>query len=257
MAAKDYIFDALAPVLAGRWRWALLHARWEEVASWLAAGCEKVDHTITDPPYTKRTHKGARTSKDGGKATPIHFAALKDLAHVEPLLALTNYWTLNFCELEMLGDYRRAAGDARYIRGGVWDRPDGKPQQSGDRPAQGAEGIAIMHSKGRKRWNGGGRRAWWCCGIERDERIHPTQKPVRLLMDLLLDFTKPDDLVFDPFAGVASVGVACLRTGRRYIGVEKSIRWVRWGLKRCEAASQGLVMADVDAGQLPLLAAAP
>lgn len=51
-------------------------------------------------------------------------------------------------------------------------------------------------------------------------RIHPTQKPVRLLEDLVLDFTEKGDLIADPFAGSGSTLIACQRAGRRSWNVE-------------------------------------
>lgn len=50
--------------------------------------------------------------------------------------------------------------------------------------------------------------------------IHPTQKPVRLLERLLALVSKPGDLVCDPFSGSASTAIACINTGRNYIGFE-------------------------------------
>jgi len=49
---------------------------------------------------------------------------------------------------------------------------------------------------------------------------HPTQKPVDLLRELIERFTKPGDLIFDPFCGSGSTGVAAIQTGRRFIGIE-------------------------------------
>jgi DNA modification methylase len=53
-----------------------------------------------------------------------------------------------------------------------------------------------------------------------DTAGHIAAKPVPLLRALLLRFTCPGQLVIDPFAGRAPVGVACLQTGRRYLGCE-------------------------------------
>lgn len=50
--------------------------------------------------------------------------------------------------------------------------------------------------------------------------IHPTQKPVRLLERLLALTTKPGDVVLDPFAGSCSTAIACIDTGREFIGCE-------------------------------------
>lgn len=51
---------------------------------------------------------------------------------------------------------------------------------------------------------------------------HPTQKPVALLVEILETFTNPGDLVVDFTMGSGSTGVACLKTGRRFVGVEKA-----------------------------------
>lgn len=57
--------------------------------------------------------------------------------------------------------------------------------------------------------------------------IHPTQKPVRLLERLLALTTKPGDVVFDPFAGSCSTAIACINTGREFIGceIDKEYYW--------------------------------
>jgi len=55
----------------------------------------------------------------------------------------------------------------------------------------------------------------------KEERIHPTQKPVPLFMQILEKYSKPGDLIFDPFLGSGTTAIACLRTGRHFIGIEK------------------------------------
>jgi len=60
-----------------------------------------------------------------------------------------------------------------------------------------------------------------CMGRERVKNPkHPTQKPVRLLKHLVNIATNQDDVVFDPFMGVGSTGVAAVEMGRKFIGVE-------------------------------------
>jgi site-specific DNA-methyltransferase (adenine-specific) len=51
--------------------------------------------------------------------------------------------------------------------------------------------------------------------------IHPTQKPIALFERLILSLTSPGDTVLDPFLGSGTTAIACLRTGRHYIGIEK------------------------------------
>ena len=54
----------------------------------------------------------------------------------------------------------------------------------------------------------------------KDTKFHPTQKPTQLWIKLLNFYTKPSDLILDPFAGSQSLRIACHRTGRNYIGFE-------------------------------------
>ena len=51
-------------------------------------------------------------------------------------------------------------------------------------------------------------------------RHHPTEKPVGSLQPLIESFTRPGDIVLDPFAGSGSTCVAAAKCGRRYIGIE-------------------------------------
>jgi len=52
-------------------------------------------------------------------------------------------------------------------------------------------------------------------------RIHPTQKPLKVLETWISYLTNPGDLVLDPFAGSGSTAVACEKLGRRWIAIEK------------------------------------
>jgi site-specific DNA-methyltransferase (adenine-specific)/modification methylase len=74
-------------------------------------------------------------------------------------------------------------------------------------------------------------------GTERGEaRVHPTQKPVALLRWLIEHFTKPSDLVLDPYAGSGSTLRAALDTGRRCVGVEISEDYCRRAVARLAQA---------------------
>ena len=57
-----------------------------------------------------------------------------------------------------------------------------------------------------------------CSGQERTE--HPTQKPLVLMNDLILKHSNPQNIVFDPFMGSGTTGVACLQNNRKFIGCE-------------------------------------
>jgi site-specific DNA-methyltransferase (adenine-specific) len=51
-------------------------------------------------------------------------------------------------------------------------------------------------------------------------KLHPTQKPVPVLAQLIRSFSLSGDSVLDPFAGSGSTCAAALLTGRKYIGME-------------------------------------
>jgi site-specific DNA-methyltransferase (adenine-specific) len=65
---------------------------------------------------------------------------------------------------------------------------------------------------------------------------HKSQKPIQLMRELVEKFTKPNDVVFDPFMGSGSTGVACVELGRRFIGIEKNQEYFNIAQRRIEKA---------------------
>lgn len=65
------------------------------------------------------------------------------------------------------------------------------------------------------------RSIWRFAKDTQKEALHPTQKPVALMEELIKTYTDPGDIVFDPFAGVMTTGTAAVRTGRKTICIEK------------------------------------
>ena len=63
---------------------------------------------------------------------------------------------------------------------------------------------------------------------------HPTQKPVHLLENFISLLTNENDVVFDPFCGSGSSGVAALLHGRRFIGVDINEEYCRITKDRLE-----------------------
>lgn len=51
--------------------------------------------------------------------------------------------------------------------------------------------------------------------------LHPTQKPIGLLEYLIKTYSNEGDIVLDNCMGVGSTGIACMNTGRKFIGFEK------------------------------------
>jgi len=69
---------------------------------------------------------------------------------------------------------------------------------------------------------------------------HPCQFPVGLVERLVLALTLPGALVFDPFAGVGSTGVAAILHGRRFWGAETDESYVMMAKERMEEAALGI-----------------
>lgn len=267
----------IAAVLAGERQWCVVQADCSEILPKFPPG--SVDHAIQDPPYSEHVHgkqrrmlrgSGGRAAADGSKRgevgpAELGFDALSDeLRGVVAfhLGAICRRWCLTFCDAESAHRWQadlRGAG-MRHIRVGAWIKIAGQPQLSGDRPAVGFEAIEIAHGAERCRWNNGGHPAVWACQIATDrngygDRVHTTQKPVDLMLALVSEFTDPGELILDPFCGSGTTGVACLRLGRRFIGIERDEKYAAIARERLEAESQGLSLRDARAGQAALFSA--
>lgn len=72
---------------------------------------------------------------------------------------------------------------------------------------------------------------------------HPTQKPVSLLSYLIRTYTNPGDTVLDNVMGSGSTGVACVNTGRSFIGIEKDEVYYKMAVGRV-INSRGLFRRD-------------
>lgn len=71
-------------------------------------------------------------------------------------------------------------------------------------------------------------------------KYHPTQKPVALLEYLIKTYTNENDTVLDNCMGSGSTGVACVNTGRRFIGIELDHKYFEIAKQRIEAAVERL-----------------
>lgn len=68
--------------------------------------------------------------------------------------------------------------------------------------------------------------------------FHPTQKPVDLLEYLIRTYTNEGEAVLDNCMGSGSTGVACVNTGRNFIGIELDEKYFETAKKRIEEAQQ-------------------
>jgi len=275
----------IGDVLSGYAQWAVLEADCADVLPMLPH--RSVTHVITDPPYSAYVHGLQRRLKTGsgglvdGRTHIVRDAAL-GFGHLTPNLRrlcgvhfarVARRWILIKSDMEGVtgdggpgwkSDLQRAG--ARWARFGVWWKENAQPQLTGDRPGQGVEGFAIAHARGqRMRWNGGGKHGRWVHPVATDrnrtgERVHTTQTPLSLWLEIVEDFTDEGDLILDPFCGSGSLGIACVRLGRRYLGMDNGKDangrpWAEWAQEGIAAEEQGLSRSAARAGQLGLFSA--
>jgi site-specific DNA-methyltransferase (adenine-specific) len=225
---------------------------------------KSIDHCLCDPPYEAEAHTLQRRVKRGGgvmEVEPLSFSAMTPEGRAEvarQLARVSRRWVVAFCQVEAALLWKQAleAGGATYKRTGVWVKPDGMPQYSGDRPGMGYESIVIAHAPGRSTWNGGGKHGVWTFNKigehDRERTGHETQKPLALMEALVRDFTDAGETILDPFAGSGTTGVACKRLGRSFIGWERDPKYHAIAEKRIASAREQLgLFGGAPAGPAP------
>jgi DNA modification methylase len=87
-------------------------------------------------------------------------------------------------------------------------------------------------------WNYAGVNSFARKGQERALNLHPTVKPIALVSDAILDSTKRDHIVLDPFLGSGTTILAAERTGRRCYGIEIDPLYVDTAIERWESITK-------------------
>lgn len=206
-----------------------------------------VDHVISDPPYEDELHAAVgkinRIRNDGRRTVDdLNFggvnAARGDIAR--QCVETSTGWVILFTLAEGVRAWRddlQAAG-AKWDTTCFWIKPDSSPRFNGQGPARGAECfVTCWAGTGYRRWNAGGKRGIYthCVNTGRQGE-HPTEKPVPLMAEIVADFTRPGELICDPFMGSGTTGVACAKAGRRFVGIEQNERWFDLSCRRIEEA---------------------
>jgi site-specific DNA-methyltransferase (adenine-specific) len=68
-------------------------------------------------------------------------------------------------------------------------------------------------------------------------KLHPTQKPVALMEYLIKTYTRPGQVVLDNTMGSGTTGVACVNSGRRFIGIERDEAYFKVACERISEAN--------------------
>lgn len=214
-----------------------------------------VDHVLSDPPYEASLHaaKGRasrmiRTDRTR-ELQPLDFGPIDDIRHayIAACEGLVGGWFINFCTVEGTAKWADAINPSsmKYKRACIWVKPDSTPQLNGQGPAQGAECfVCAWAGTSYSKWNGGGKRGIYIHACNPSDRHgeHKTEKPVSLMLELVQDFTRRGQLVLDPFMGSGTTGIACVRLGRRFIGIEKDPKYFAIAVERVRAAHDAMVL---------------
>jgi len=128
----------------------------------------------------------------------------------------------------------------------VWDKLDGLESSREIGFNDNSDCELIWTNKGkaariiRHRWMG-------CmkASEHRERRVHPTQKPVALMVAIIKYLTRQGDTVFDPYMGSGTTGVACVQTGRNFIGVEIDPGYFEIAKSRIEKAQLEMVQGKL------------
>jgi len=224
-----------------------------EVLPTLADGC--IDAVVTDPPYEMgidrvpimRSRQTFTKSRSIGLLWPVSTLWMVAVARLKPKhwvvwcgyrdlgtvhLALQTYGTIQtvftWCKSNAPAMTRPVPRlDSEFI---IWVRDKG-----GTCGRMGEFHSTILNVPNAYAGIGGGERVrQW----ENGPAAHPCQKP----LGVTLPFIERLDVqsILDPFMGSGTTGVACVQTGRRFVGVELDPGYFEIARRRIEAAQQQL-----------------
>lgn len=230
-----------------------------EIMSKAPAGC--VDMIFADPPYFLSNngitcHAGRMVSVNKGKwdaskgAVEDHEFVKKWLAECKRLLKPDGtIWVSGTLHIIYSVGYAMQELGYKILNDIIWEKPNPPPHLACRYFAHSTEIVlwARKSQKARhffdyalmKKTNGGKqmKNVWRIKPPSRHEKRygkHPTQKPVGLLERIILASTRSGDLVLDPFLGSGTTGVAAIRQGRRFVGIEKEEEYISVARSRIE-----------------------
>lgn len=184
---------------------------------------ESVDFTLTDIPYNavSRDSNGLRNlNKEAADVLTFDLAEfLKDVYRV------TKNSIVIFCGKEQFSTiYSFFANQHGTVRPIIYEKTNPSPMNGQYVYLSGVEMAIWFKKKGAKTFNAHCKNTVFKYP-NGSSKLHPTEKNHNLLADLILDNTNENDIVFDPCMGSGSTGVACMNTGRNFIGIEKDEKY--------------------------------
>lgn len=178
-----------------------------------------IDMVLTDPPYGISYQSGRRVDKYNAIKNDDSLKWVSLFAEQCYRVAKNNTAHYVFCSWHFMDVFKQAFEKHFKIKNIlVWVKNNhGSGDLKGDFAPK-HELILFLH-KGRRIYNG--KRVPNILEYAKTgNKLHPTEKPVNMLEFMLEKFSDEGDLVFDPFMGSGSTGVACKNTNRDFIGIE-------------------------------------
>lgn len=194
-----------------------------------------VDLILTDPPYNIAKYSTGNINLPGREALNNDIAEW-DTVDLEPKELLADFKRILkpkgnifvFTSYNQIGKWHEAF-DSEYdtFQFFIWHKTNPVPKIYKNGFLNSCEMIICMWNKGHT-WNFTKQNEMHnffespiCMRPERlSDPKHPAQKPVKLLKHIISIASNENDVIFDPFMGVGSTGVAALELGRRFGGCE-------------------------------------
>ena len=201
---------------------------------------ESIDLIVTDPPYLIKYKTNHRKNKNHNFCSEIlnddNEQLIIDYIRECYRILKNNTAMYMFCNCDKVDFFKQELENAGFkIKNMIiWVKNN---WTAGDLKAQFGKQYEIIFlvNKGRKYFNG--KRitdVWMFDRISGKKQLHQNQKPVDLLKQCILKHSDENDVIFDGFMGSGSTGVACIETGRKFIGVELDKKYFEIAKERIE-----------------------
>jgi len=134
------------------------------------------------------------------------------------------------------GEFGDSGSKSRYFSIDVWAEKHGLLQFPKASKRERNEGLGVVEERNKRmRGEAFGEGSAITEHSERKGNNHPTVKPIHLMAWLIRLVSKEGDTVLDPFMGSGTTGIACIKLGRNFIGIEKSSEYLEIAKNRIES----------------------